>query len=153
MRTYETYDLSPLWRSSVGFDRLFNLANEAINDSDNYPLYDIERIGEDQYQISFALVGFTPEDITITAEQSMLTVEGRKASKGDRDFLYQGIPVWPFRRVFNLSEYVKVTEATFENGMLKIALVRQVPEAMKPRRIAIEGASNSDQKDQQKQAA
>jgi molecular chaperone IbpA len=148
-----TYDLSPLWRSTVGFDRLFNLANDAINDSGDYPQYDIERTGEDRYQILLALAGLTPEDVTVTAEQSTLTVEGRKASKGDRDYLYQGIPVRPFRRVFNLSEYVEVKDATFENGMLRIALVREVPEAMKPRRVAIDGAGSGSQKDQQNQAA
>jgi len=145
-----TYDLSPLWRSTVGFDRLFDLVNDAINDSDNYPLYDIERTGKDQYQISLALAGFTPEDVTITAEQSTLKVEGHKVDNGERDLLYQGIPVRPFRRVFNLSEYVQVKDARFENGMLKIVLVRQLPEAMKPRRVAIEGAGGDTE---QKQAA
>jgi molecular chaperone IbpA len=146
-----TYDLSPLWRSTVGFDRLLDLV--AINDSDNYPLYDIERTGEDRYQISLALAGFTPEEVTITAEQSTLTVEGRKANKGDHNYLHQEISVRPFRRVFSLSEYVEVKDATFENGMLKIVLVREVPEAMKPRRIAIEVAGNDNQKIEQQQAA
>ncbi|WOH54368.1 Hsp20 family protein [Bradyrhizobium sp. sBnM-33] len=140
-----TYDLPPFWRSSVGFDRLFDLVNDTVNDSDTYPLYDIERAGEDQYQISLALAGFSPEEITITAEQSTLTVEGRKADKGVHDYLYQGISMRPFRRVFNLAEYVQVKDATFENGMLKITLVREVPEAMKPRRIAIEAAGNGKQ--------
>jgi molecular chaperone IbpA len=148
-----TYDMSPLWRSTVGFDRLLNRVNDAISDSDNYPLYDIERTGEDQYEISLALAGFTPEDVTITAEQSMLTVEGRKAEKVGRNYLYQGIPVRPFRRVFNLSEYIQVKDATFENGMLRIVLAREVPEAMKPRRIAIEVAGNVNQNGEQKQAA
>jgi molecular chaperone IbpA len=152
-----TYDLSPFRRSSVGFDRLLDLVNDAMNDSDNYPLYDIERAGEDQYRISLALAGFSPEEITITEEQSTLTVEGRKAATGDHDYLYQGISMRPFRRVFNLADYVQVKDATFENGMLKIALVREVPEAMKPRRIAIETARNDDQQieqqTEQKQAA
>jgi molecular chaperone IbpA len=143
-----TYDLSPFWRSSVGFDRLFDLASDTMNDSDNYPLYDIARTGEDQYQISLALAGFSPEEITITAEQSMLTVEGRKATKGGHDYLYQGISLRPFRRTFNLAEFVQVKDATFENGMLKIALVREVPEAMKPRRIAIEVAGDNQQIEQ-----
>lgn len=147
-----TYDLSPFWRSSVGFDRLFDLVNDTMNDSDNYPLYAIERTGEDQYQISLALAGFSPEEITITAEQSRLTVEGRKADKGDQNYLYQGIPMRPFRRVFSLADYVQVKDATFENGMLKIALARELPEAMKPRRIAIEVA-NDNQQIEQKQAA
>ncbi|NOJ49058.1 Hsp20 family protein [Bradyrhizobium archetypum] len=148
-----TYDLSPFWRSTVGFDRLLDLVSDTMNDSDNYPLYDIERTGEDQYQISLALAGFSPEEITITAEQSTLTVEGRKANKGDHNYLYQGISMRPFRRVFNLADYVQVEDATFDNGMLKIVLVRELPEAMKPRRIAIETAGNDNQQIEQKQAA
>lgn len=148
-----TYDLSPFWRSTVGFDRLFDFANDTMNDSDNYPLYNIERTGEDQYRISLALAGFAPDEITITAEQSTLTVEGRKANKGDHDFLYQGISMRPFRRVFNLADYIQVSDATFENGMLKISLVREVPESMKPRRIAIGDAKNDNQQIEQKQAA
>lgn len=137
-----TYDLSPLWRSTIGFDRLLNLANEPIDGGENYPLYDIERTAEDQYQISLALAGFTPEDVTITAEQSTLTVEGRKADEGEHDYLHRGIFVRPFRRVFNLADYVQVKDATFDNGLLRIALAREVPEAMKPRRIAIDGNDN-----------
>ncbi|QQO14742.1 Hsp20 family protein [Bradyrhizobium diazoefficiens] len=148
-----TYDLSPFWRSSVGFDRLFDLANDTMNDSDNYPLYNIERVGEDQYRISLALAGFAPDEITITAEQSTLTVEGRKANKGDHDFLYQGISMRPFRRVFNLADYIQVKDATFENGMLKIGLVREVPDSMKPRRIEIGVGGNDNQPIEQKQAA
>ncbi|WFU19966.1 Hsp20 family protein [Bradyrhizobium sp. CB3481] len=148
-----TYDLSPFWRSTVGFDRLLDLVNDTMNDSDNYPLYDIERTGEDQYQISLALAGFSPEEIIITAEQSTLTVEGRKANKGDHNYLYQGISMRPFRRVFNLADYVQVKDATFDNGMLKIVLIRELPEAMKPRRIAIETAGNDNQQIEQKQAA
>jgi molecular chaperone IbpA len=148
-----TYDLSPFWRSTVGFDRLFDLANDAMNERDNYPLYDIERTGEDQYQILLALAGFAQDEITIMAEQSTLTVEGRKANKGDHDFLYQGISMRPFRRVFNLADYIQVKDATFENGMLKIGLVREVPESMKPRRIEIGVAKNDNQQIEQKQAA
>jgi molecular chaperone IbpA len=140
-----TYDLSPFWRSSIGFDRMLDLANDAMNDRDNYPLYDIERTGEDQYQISLALAGFTPDEITIIAEQSKLTVEGRKADKGDHNFLFQGISMRPFRRVFNLADYVQVKNASFENGMLKIDLVREVPDSMKPRRIEIGVAGNDNQ--------
>jgi molecular chaperone IbpA len=147
-----TYDLSPFWRSSVGFDRLFDLVNDRMNDSDNYPLYDIELIGEDQYQISLAPAGFSPEEITITAEQSTFTVEGRRANKGHHQYLYQGISMRPFRRVFNMADFVQVKDAALES-MLKIALVREVPEAMKPRHIAIEVAGNDNQQIEQKQAA
>jgi molecular chaperone IbpA len=140
-----TFDPTPLWRSTVGFDRLFDLLAESTRwtGEDNYPPYNIERTGEDHYQISLAAAGFVPEDITITAEQNVLTVEGRKTEKGEHQYLYQGISARPFRRMFNLADYVQVKGASFENGLLKIDLVREVPEAMKPRRIAINtGSSN-----------
>jgi molecular chaperone IbpA len=139
-----TFDPTPLWRSTVGFDRLFDLIDESMRwtDEDNYPPYNIERTGEDHYQIALALAGFAPEDVTITAEQNVLTVEGRKAEKGDHQYLYQGISSRPFRRVFNLADYVQVKSAAFEGGLLKIDLVRELPEAMKPRRIAINGSNN-----------
>jgi molecular chaperone IbpA len=150
-----TYDLTPLWRSTVGFDRLFDLIDNSMRWSgdDNYPPYNIERTGEDHYQISLALAGFTPDDLTITAEQNVLTVEGRKAEKGDHQYLYQGISARPFRRVFNLADYVQVKGASFDGGLLKIDLVREVPEAMKPRRIAINAGSNDNQQIEHKSAA
>lgn len=150
-----TYDLTPLWRSTVGFDRMLNLVGDSMRwtGEDNYPPYDIERSGEDSYQISLAAPGYAPEDITITAEQNMLTVEGRKVENGDRHYLYQGISAHPFRRVFNLADYVQVKGASFENGLLKIDLVREVPEAMKPRKIAIGTAGNDNQKIKHKSAA
>ncbi len=119
---------------------------------DNYPPYNIERLGEDEYRISLALAGFSPEEIAITAEQNVLTVEGRKAEKGEHQYLYQGISSRPFRRVFNLADYVQVKGASFEGGLLKIDLVREVPEAMKPRRIAI-NASNDNKQLEHKKAA
>jgi molecular chaperone IbpA len=148
------YDLTPLWRSTIGFDRLFNLIDDSMRDTgdDNYPPYDIERTSEDHYQISLAVAGFTPDEITITAEQSVLTVEGRKLDKDRRNYLYQGISTRPFRRVFNLADYVRVKGATFESGLLKIQLVRHVPEAMKPRRIAI-GSSGNENGQMQRQSA
>lgn len=148
-----TYELPPFWRSSVGFDRLFDLVNDATNRDDDYPLYDIARSGENQYQITLALAGFSPEAITITAEQSTLTVEGREANKDDHDYLYQGISLRPFRRVFNLADYVQVQDATFENGMLKIDLVREAPEEMKSRRIAIEIPGNDNRQIERKHTA
>ncbi|WFU31085.1 Hsp20 family protein [Bradyrhizobium brasilense] len=150
-----TLDLAPLWRSSIGFDRLFDLLEDNSGrwtGGDNYPPYDIERVGEDHYQISLALAGFTPDEVSITAEQSTLTVEGRKAEKGSHQYLYQGISSRPFRRTFSLAEYVQVKGALFENGMLKIDLVREVPEAMKPRQIAI-GTRDDHQQGENKQAA
>jgi molecular chaperone IbpA len=140
-----TYDFSPLWRSTVGFDRLFDLAEMAQRaGEDNYPPYNIERLAEDRYQISLAVAGFAPADIAITAEQNVVTIEGSKADKTDRDFLYRGISTRNFKRQFNLADYVQVKNATFDNGLLKIELVREIPEAMKPRRIAINGVSSDN---------
>jgi molecular chaperone IbpA len=149
-----TYDLTPLWRSTVGFDRLFNLLEDTsrwAGEAHSYPPYNIERTGDDRYQIALAVAGFSPEDITIAAEQNVLTVEGRRPEKAEHQYLYQGISARPFRRVFNLADHVQVTSATFQNGLLKIDLVREVPEAMKPRRIAIN--TNDNQRIEQKKAA
>jgi molecular chaperone IbpA len=134
-----TFDPTPLWRSTVGFDRLFDLMDQSTRwtAEDNYPPYNIERTGEDHYRISLALAGFSPDEVTITAEQNVLTVEGAKSQKPETEYLYQGISARSFRRVFNLADYVQVKGAAFEDGLLKIELVREVPEAMKPRRIAI----------------
>lgn len=136
-------DLMPLWRSTVGFDRVFDLIDDALrgNGGDNYPPYNIERLGEDEYRITLALAGFKPEDVTITVEQDVLTVEGRKPETGDENYLYQGIPARPFRRVFNLADYVQVKGASLTDGLLTIDLVREIPEEMKPRRIAITSGS------------
>jgi molecular chaperone IbpA len=98
------------------------------------------------------LAGFSPEEVTITAEQNVLTVEGRKSDRGEHQYLYQGISARPFRRVFNLAEYVQVKDASFDNGLLKIDLVREVPEAMKPRRIAINAGNETKQIEHQKAA-
>jgi molecular chaperone IbpA len=141
-----TVDLNPLWRSSIGFDRLLDLIDESARwtgEENHYSPYNIERTEEDHYQISLALAGFTPDEVSITAEQNVLTIEGRKAEKGEHQYLYQGISARPFRRVFNLADYVEVRGASFEGGLLKIDLVREVPEAMKPRRIAINVGNNN----------
>jgi molecular chaperone IbpA len=149
-----TFDPTPLWRSTVGFDRLLGLLDDSVqwNGGETYPPYNIERTGEDQYQITLALAGFTPDEITVTSEQDVLTVEGRKSEKADHQYLYQGIASRPFKRVFNLADYVQVKDASFENGLLTIHLVREIPEALKPRRIAI-NAGNDNQKIEHKQAA
>jgi molecular chaperone IbpA len=151
MRT--TFDPTPLWRSTVGFDRMFELLDQSarFQANDTYPPYNIERAGDDHYRISLALAGFSLDEVTITAEQNVLTVEGSKSQKTETEYLYQGISARPFRRVFNLADYVEVKGATFEDGLLKIDLVREVPEAMKPRRIAING--NNVQTIDQKKAA
>jgi molecular chaperone IbpA len=151
------FDLTPIWRSTVGFDRLVDLIDDSLRlaGEDNYPPYNIARTGDDNYRISVALAGFKPEDITVTAEQNLLTVEGHRAEKNDREYLYQGISGRPFRRQFNLADYVEVKGASFEDGLLQIDLVRELPEAMKPRRIAIKSGRpvRSDTQQIEKQAA
>jgi molecular chaperone IbpA len=135
------FDFTPLWRSTVGFDRIFDLLDETQRTvEEHYPPYNIERLGEDHYQISLALAGFSRDEIAITAEQNVLTVEGRKADEANRNYLYRGISAQGFKRQFNLADYVQVKTAAFDNGLLRIELVRELPEAMKPRRIPIGAA-------------
>jgi molecular chaperone IbpA len=146
-----TFDFTPLWRSTIGFDHLADLADASLRQAtdDHYPPYNIERSSEDHYRITLALAGFAPEDVSVTAEQNMLTIEGKKTGKDEREYLYQGIAARPFRRVFNLADYVQVKEASFKDGLLTIELAREIPEAMKPRRIDITGATAPVQIDQQ----
>lgn len=140
-----TVDFAPLWRSTIGFDRLFDLMENAqTTTDDNYPPYNIQRLGENRFQISLALAGFGPDEIAITAEQNVLTVEGaKKAKNDDKDYLHRGISNRPFKRQFNLADYVQVRGASYDSGLLNIELVREIPEAMKPRRIAINGQTPS----------
>ena len=149
-----TYDFSPLWRSTIGFDHLADLVDSSLRQAtdDNYPPYNIERSSEDHYRITLALAGFAPEDVSVTAEQNTVTIAGKKAGKDEREYLYHGIAARPFRRVFNLADYVQVKAASFKDGLLVIDLAREIPEAMKPRRIAINGATSSPQIDQKKAA-
>jgi molecular chaperone IbpA len=152
-----TYDFAPLWRSSVGFDRLFDLINDTqrLDAQENYPPYDIVRTGEDSYRISLALAGFSPDQIAITAQQNRLTIAGQRPEHGAdggnaHEYLYQGISARPFERQFNLEDHVEVERASFENGLLQIDLVRKVPEAMKPRRIEIAGSKDARKADRGK---
>jgi molecular chaperone IbpA len=132
------YDWTPLWRSTAGFDRLFDVFDEVQKASeDNYPLYNIERLDQHHFQISVALAGFTPDEISLTLEQNVLTIEGRKAEKEDRTYLHRGISARSFRRQFTLADHVEVKGARFEHGLLIIDFLREIPEAMKPRRIPI----------------
>ncbi|SRR5579871_175176 len=136
------YDFSPLWRSTIGFDRLVDLINSEVpHIQDTYPPYDIVRTGPETYRIAIALAGFTPEQVTITAQQNRLTVAGQRVEDGQKNYTYQSIATRPFERHFNLADYVEVEQATFENGLLQIDLVRRVPDAMKPRRVQITGSS------------
>lgn len=136
-----TVDFSPLFRSAIGFDRLFDLAEAAQRvGEETYPPYNIERLDENRFQISVALAGFTPEEVALTLEQNVLTLEGHKSEKEGKSFLHRGISTRNFKRQFTLADHVEVKGANFENGLLLIDLQREVPEAMKPRRVAINGA-------------
>ncbi|ACL57193.1 Hsp20 family protein [Methylobacterium nodulans] len=138
------YDLSPLYRSTVGFDRLFDMLDQVtdVEPLAGWPPYDIEKMGEDQYRITMAVAGFTPDEIELTQTDTTLLVAGKKAeAEGERQYLHRGIAGRAFRQTFNLAEHVKVTGAGLENGLLMIDLKREVPEALKPRRIAIQAGT------------
>jgi molecular chaperone IbpA len=138
-----TFDLAPLYRSTVGFDRLFSLLDQVSGFESNgstYPPYNIERTGENAYRITVAVAGFSESDIALEAKQNTLTIKGEKQTRADEkkgEMLYQGIAARAFERVFQLAEHVEVKGATLENGLLHVDLVREVPEAMKPRQIPI----------------
>ena len=137
-----TYDLTPFYRSTVGFDRLLSLLDQATSDgSPGYPPYNIERTGENDYRISVAVAGFTDADLSIETKENRLAIRGEKqTTNGEEktgDVLYQGIAARAFERSFQLADYVKVKGASLENGLLHVELVREVPEAMKPRSIPI----------------
>ncbi|MEZ5495581.1 MAG: Hsp20 family protein [Gammaproteobacteria bacterium] len=135
-------DLTPLFRTSVGFDRMAQLMNQAHRmDQANvsYPPYNIESLDENQYQITLALAGFTENDIEITSEQNTLVIRGKVQNDVERKFLHRGIATRSFERKFQLADHVRVTTATMENGLLHVQLVKEIPEAMKPRTIEING--------------
>ena len=140
-------DFTPYRRSTVGFDRLFDLLeNQARHNSgDNYPPFNIERRDEDEYRITLAVAGFTPGDLDITAQANLLVIQGRKRDdEGEkRDMLHVGIANRGFERRFELADYVRVAKADLENGLLVIDLVREVPDAMKPKKIAVNGETAS----------
>jgi molecular chaperone IbpA len=139
----EMFDFAPLWRSGIGFDHLFDVLGQAAKaEIGTYPPYDIEKTGEDAYRLTLALAGWQPGEISIVTEPNLLVVSGNKGQGDGADFLYRGIPSGSFERRFNLAEYVTVSGANLHNGLLTIDLVREVPEAMKPRRIPIAGNSN-----------
>jgi molecular chaperone IbpA len=137
------YDFTPYRRSTVGFDRLFDfLENASRAEQDNYPPYDIERLGDDSYRITLAVAGFKREEIEIVAHQNVLTITGRRAEDRSKDgnFLHMGIASRAFERRFELADFVQVTGADLADGLLRIALQREIPEAMKPRKVDIGGA-------------
>jgi len=140
------YDFSNFSRSSVGFEPLFNLINEAqkrLDQEGGFPPYDIVRKGESTHAIRLAVAGFANDELTITAKQNLLTVSGQKKQEGARQYLHEGISARSFERQFSLADHVEVREATYENGILEIELHQEIPEAAKPRRIAINGGASA----------
>ena len=160
-------DFSPYRRSTVGFDRLFDyLENASRAEQDNYPPFDIEKLSDDSYRITLAVAGFKREDLDITAHQNMLVISGRRGESRSRDgnFLHVGIATRAFERRFELADFVRVSGAELRDGLLAIDLVREIPEAMKPRKIDIDAGeapsleaepveSNRESADQEIQAA
>ena len=146
MRTATYLDLAPYRRSTVGFDRLFDLMNNAtVEPGDSFPAFDIEKLGEDTYRITLAVPGFRPEEIEVEAQQNLLTVTGRKGDDEPQEgYLHRSIATRPFERRFQLADFVVVQSASLDNGLLSISLKREVPEAKKPRRIAISAPTQSN---------
>src|SRR4051794_40822946 len=137
------YDLSPLYRSTVGFDRLFDMLDQAsrVQPTSSWPPYNIEKVADDQYRITMAVAGFAPDEIELVQKENALLVAGQKHPDPEGvEVLHRGIATRAFRQSFNLADHVKVTGANLENGLLTVDLKREVPEALKPRRIEIESS-------------
>jgi len=135
-----TINLDPFWRTTVGFDRLFDMMDESLRfePQDNYPPCNIVRTGEDTYRISLAVAGFKPEQVNVTVHQNTLIINGQATQKQDQaEYVYRGIAARPFERRFSLADFVEVKHASFEDGLLQIELERKVPESMKPRKVDI----------------
>ena len=153
-----TIDLTPLYRSSIGFDRMGSLLDNALRSQKagvGFPPYDIETTGEDRYAITLAVAGFEEDELDIQVENGVLSVRGKKADEGeDKSYLYRGIANRSFERKFNLADHIEVRNASLKNGLLAICLVKEVPEAMKPRSIAIQaaGATLEHKEEEQKVA-
>jgi len=137
-----TFDLAPLYRSTVGFDRLFSML-DGFDATPGYPPYNIERTGENDYRISVAVAGFGEGDLSIESKENTLTIKGEKQVKEENkgEVLHQGIAARAFERQFQLADYVVVKGASLENGLLHVDLAREIPEAKKPRQIAINGST------------
>jgi len=138
-----TLNIDPFWRTSIGFDRLFDLMDESLRfePEDHYPPCNIVRTGENTYRISLAVAGFKPDQVNVTVNQNVLTVSANAEEKHDQDkgeYLYRGIAGRSFERRFNLADYVTVKNASLDDGLLQIELERELPEAMKPRRVEIQ---------------
>ena len=138
-------DLTPLYRSSVGFDRLASLIDSSLradSGAPGYPPYNIEVLDENQYAITLAVAGFSQSELNINVEKGVLTVRGEKDKQAQRQYLHQGIANRTFERKFNLADYVEVTDADLNNGLLTVNLLKEIPEAMKPKTIPINESAN-----------
>jgi len=151
----QTYDFAPLFGSTIGFDHVFNFLQSATHGGqtdDKFPAYDIERTSKDAYKIILAVAGFTGQDLILTAERNLLTIEGESRAGNPngkpRDFLHRGISARAFKQTFQLADHVTVTSASLANGLLTVDLVREIPEIMRPRQIQIGGKSAERQPDQ-----
>jgi molecular chaperone IbpA len=151
-----TFDLAPLYRSTVGFDRLFSML-DGFDTAPGYPPYNIERTGENDYRISVAVAGFADDELSLEAKENTLTIKGEKQTKEennkDGEVLYQGIAARAFERVFQLADHVQVKGAALENGLLHVDLVREIPEAKRPRQIPINGKASKPKVVEAKAAA
>jgi molecular chaperone IbpA len=145
-----TFDLAPLYRATVGFDQIADLMDRVLTadtGAQSYPPYNIEKTGEDAWRISVAVAGFAGDDLSVEQRENALVISARKAeAEGERTWLHRGIATRAFERRFHLADHVSVTGAVHENGMLHIDLTREVPEALKPRRIAIAGGDTVEAK-------
>lgn len=143
MRT--TLDFAPLYRSSIGFDRMFSLLDNAarMQGTDNWPPYDIVKTGDDEYMITMAVAGFSPDELIITHEPNLLVVAGQKSGDDNGQYLHRGLTARSFERRFELADHVQVEAASLVNGLLTIELKREIPEAMKPHRIEISNGQNT----------
>ena len=150
-----TFDLAPLYRSTVGFDRLFSMM-DGFEAAPSYPPYNIERTGENDYRVTVAVAGFSQDELSIEVKENTLTIKGAKQAKEEErngEVLYQGIAARAFERVFQLADHVQVKAAGLENGLLHVDLVREIPEAKKPRRIPIGNGNAKPQTIETKVAA
>ncbi len=153
-----TFDFAPLFRTSIGYDRLASLMNSAHRgeSGNSYPPYNIQKAGEDQYRITMAVAGFAESELSITTENNKLTVAGNKAPEEEGEnnaYLYRGIATRSFERRFNLADHVRVSGARLDNGLLHIELEREIPEAMKPRKIDIQSSGTLIENKAEDQAA
>ena len=139
------FDFAPFRRSTVGFDRLFDLLENSASGQmqENYPPFDLQRVDDNHYRISLAVAGFARGEIDITAQQNQLIVTGKKSDEDNSNYIHRGIATRSFERRFGLADHVKVTAADLHDGLLSIDLVREIPEAMKPRRIDIGGGEKA----------